>query len=237
MLGCQLDFHRPASSTSCADVSYVQGAETPGKVHLNLTPAVAIVPWTFTRPTWTFGASGPMPATRALSSSLTAALFAPENSTAETSFLANPAASSAAARSAVSSTGDGVGTEPPRVHPSRSRPVVRTMVTARKRTGPSCLLAGGKQHRGGHQSSRSAAGSWPPGRVRSGHGHLRTASRQADRPVGGRRAGHSLGRRVGPDRKLHPPDDLARRCSRSGDRTRGWTLGRRFRGRRRSGRQ
>jgi hypothetical protein len=141
MAGCQRDFHPPASLTSWAVVSYDHDVGTPAKLQLTFNCAVAASPWVSIWPTCTDGLTGPMPATSAASSWFTSVLLAPANSTEATSFLANPAASSAAARAALSSTGDGVGTVPPRVHPPASKTIAMTTATiGLKRTGLFCRV-------------------------------------------------------------------------------------------------
>ena len=90
-----------------------------------------------TAPTVTAGRSGPMPATSGWNNASTSAPVAPTNSTAVRSFLASPAASSAAARSGCHS-----GRDRGRRVRRYSRPPASTTVRQgherRRRTGPSC---------------------------------------------------------------------------------------------------
>src|SRR5688500_19578337 len=105
MLGCQLVFHCPASSASRASVWYAHRSGMPANVQVNDNLAVAEDPSRETDVTVTSGFSGPIPATSGVNWSLTPAPVAPTNGSGERSLALSPAASAAAALSAVLPSG------------------------------------------------------------------------------------------------------------------------------------
>ena len=133
MLGCQLVFHCPDSSASRASSVYVHRSGTPGNVHVTDNLAVAEDPSRETDATVTPGFNGPMPGDERLKQIIDCCAGGAHERQRRKILALRPAASAAAAWSAVLPSGPGFGLGGNIPHPATAR--TRVSSTYPRRAG------------------------------------------------------------------------------------------------------